>query len=280
MAGRQCPYSAPASVNRGLSWSVVLGPIRSPKPRRKPHCAAAKCRTPSLRSCSRPWTASAFRAGCIEARWEFDGTPQTRLPAGRLDDAVRTLAAPTPRWGWRRVSVVGPGLPAGRRRWWCGNHSTAGRRRWCWNHSHISRQAIVKLLSTRGKVETAIALPSILGGKPVAVGCVSRGRWCGPHNTSGEGRRCGADRGHQYSRLHVGIPLSLEADGNLPPLVTAVTACLALRWQNSRVFPGERTTAGLLLRLLSRPSGGSRRQGGSAGHPRRSGVRCVVVRLL
>ncbi len=228
MAGRQAP-TLPLRLSivgrRGLSCSA-RSVRRSPA---ENHIARSlKCRTPSLRSCSRPWTASAFRAGCIEARWEFDGAPQTRLPAGRLDDALRTLAAPTPLWGWRRVSVVGPALPAGRRRWW-GNHSTAGRRRWCWNHSHISRQAIVKLLSTRGKVETAIALPSIFGGKPVAVGCVSRGRWCGPHNTSGQGRRCGADRGHQYSGLHIGIPLSLEADGNLPPLVTAVTACLALR---------------------------------------------------
>jgi hypothetical protein len=72
-----------------------------------------------------------------------------------------------------------------------------------------SRHAITKLLTTRGEVEAAVALTNLLGvGKPVAKVGASRGRWCGPHNTGGQGCRCRADRGHQYSRLHVGILIS------------------------------------------------------------------------
>jgi len=101
---------------------------------------------------------------------------------------VATTPAPTPLWVWRRVSVVGPAL-------------RAGRSRWCWNHSRISRHAIMKLLTTRGEVEAAVALVSVLGRERIAIGGASRGRGCGPHHSCGQG--CG---GHQYSRLHVGIP--------------------------------------------------------------------------
>ena len=88
----------------------------------------------------------------------------------------------------RRVSVVGPALRAARR-------------------GRFSIQAIMKFLTTWGEVESAVAIMNILGpGKRVAIGGVSRGRWCGPHNTGGQGCRCSADGGHQYSRLHVGIP--------------------------------------------------------------------------
>jgi hypothetical protein len=41
--------------------------------------------------------------------------------------------------------------------------------------------------------------------KRIAKVANSRGRRCGPHNTSGQGCRCTTDRGHQYSRLHVGF---------------------------------------------------------------------------
>jgi hypothetical protein len=64
----------------------------------------------------------------------------------------------------------------------------------------------MKFLTTWGEVESAVALMSVPGGKRIAIGGISRGRWCGPHHTSGQGCRCSTDRGHQYSRLHVGIP--------------------------------------------------------------------------
>jgi len=65
----------------------------------------------------------------------------------------------------------------------------------------------MKLLTTRGEVEAAVALTNLVGfGKRIAEVGASRDRWCGPHNTSGQGCRRSADRGHQYSRLHVGIP--------------------------------------------------------------------------
>ena len=79
----------------------------------------------------------------------------------------------------------------------------------CWGR--ISVQAIMKFLTTWFEVESAVAVMSSLGGKRIAIGGISRGRWCGPHNTSGQGCRYRADRGHQYSRhfrLHVGFLFS------------------------------------------------------------------------
>ena len=104
------------------------------------------------------------------------------------------------------------GLPAG-----CGRRP--GRGAWphrglgvwfgCWGR--ISIHAVMKFLTTWGEVESAVALMSVPRGKRIAEGGISRGRWCGPHYTSGQSCRCSADRGHQYSRLHVGIPFLLDA---------------------------------------------------------------------
>ena len=69
-------------------------------------------------------------------------------------------------------------------------------------------QALLIFLSTRDVVSAAAAIMNLRGGgKRIAKVATSRGRWCGPHNTSGQGCRCSADRGHKYSRLHFGIPL-------------------------------------------------------------------------
>jgi hypothetical protein len=70
-------------------------------------------------------------------------------------------------------------------------------------------QALLIFRSTWDVVRAAAAIMNLLGGgKRIAKVATSRGRWCGPHNTSGQGCRCTTDRGHQYSRLHVGIPFS------------------------------------------------------------------------
>jgi hypothetical protein len=88
----------------------------------------------------------------------------------------------------------------------------------------------MKFLTAGGEVEAAVALVSVLGRERIAKVGVSRGRRGGPHHTSGQGCRRGTDRGHQYSRLHIGIPFLVEDDGTVPPLVTAVTAFVAVRW--------------------------------------------------
>ena len=163
----------------------------------------------------------------IERRETLGGRDQREphRPSPRLN-SCRAAPTPTPLWVWQRVSVVGPALRAGRRR--VGRRRPgrrrpgrrragrrragrrragrrrAGRRRA--GRSLISIQAIMKLLTTWFVVEAAVTLASVLGRERIAKVGVSRGRWCGPHNTSGQGCRCSTDRGHQYSRLHVGIP--------------------------------------------------------------------------
>ena len=107
----------------------------------------------------------------------------------------------------------------------------------------------MKLLSTRGEVEAAVALARVLGREPIAIGGAGRGRGCGPHNTSGQGCGCTADRGPQYSRLQCRDSFSRWK----VLWQTAVTAFVAVRQPNRRVFQGERITAGMLLRLLPRP---------------------------
>src|ERR1700740_2537918 len=94
---------------------------------------------------------------------------------------------PRRRRGFGGVSVVRP-------RYAAGGGERAGR-------SRNSMHALLKFLSTWGVVEAAVAITSILGGKRIAIGGSSRGRWCGPHNASGQGCRCSTDRGHQHSRL-------------------------------------------------------------------------------
>ena len=70
----------------------------------------------------------------------------------------------------------------------------------------LSMQALLIFRSTWDVVSAAAAIMNLRGGKRIAKVATSRGRWCGPHNTSGQGCRRTTDRGHQHSRLHVEIP--------------------------------------------------------------------------
>jgi hypothetical protein len=119
-------------------------------------------------------------------------------------DVCRTVSVGTKHLqhlSWR----AGRSRRAGRRRR-AGRSWRAGRRRRA-GRSRISIQALLKFVTTWGVVEAAVAIMNFVwGGKRIAIGGISRGRWCGPHNTSGPGCRCSTDGGHQYSRLHVGIP--------------------------------------------------------------------------
>ena len=84
--------------------------------------------------------------------------------------------------GWRRISWRG---------WISWRRRLSGRRR-------IAIKALLIFLSTWNVVEAAAAIMNLRGGgKRIAKVATSRGRWCGPHNTSGQGCRCTTDRGHQ-----------------------------------------------------------------------------------
>ena len=66
--------------------------------------------------------------------------------------------------------------------------------------------ALLIFLTTWDVVGAAVAIMNLHGvAKRIAKVANSRGRRCGPHNTSGQGCRGTTDRGNQYSRLHVGF---------------------------------------------------------------------------
>src|ERR1700729_2687497 len=70
-------------------------------------------------------------------------------------------------------------------------------------------QALLIFRTTWGIVGAAVAITNLRGvAKRIAKVAFSRGRGCGPHNTSGQGCRCTTDHGHPYSRLHAGFLFS------------------------------------------------------------------------
>jgi hypothetical protein len=91
-----------------------------------------------------------------------------------------------------------------------------------------SIQALLIFLRTWDVVEAAAAIMNLRGGgQRVTKVATSRSRWCDPHNASGQGCRCCAERGHQYSRLHVGIPFLWKATALPRTLVAGITVLRA-----------------------------------------------------
>jgi hypothetical protein len=82
-------------------------------------------------------------------------------------------------------------------------------RGWRCGRSRIPMQALLIFRTTRDVVRAAIAITNLRGGgKRIAKVARGRGRWDGPHETSNQGCRSATNRGHRYSRLHVGFLLS------------------------------------------------------------------------
>jgi hypothetical protein len=140
-------------------------------------------------------------------------------------------------------------------------------------------QALLIFRGTWDVVRAAAAIMNLLGGgKRIAKVATGRGRWCGPHNTSGEGCRCTTDRGHQYSRLHVGIPFSGR------PRHSAAAGCASriVGFQGESRRPHVGAAVALQIRRVCRPrrwrrgSYGPNRSGGLVGRRRGAPLKHLI----